>query len=128
MIRQRTLRNAIKATGVGLHTGEKVYLTLCPAPVNTGIVFRRVDLDPVVEIPARAERLEPACRLPVLAGQADVREVARDRDMVRVGGAQVADQGVQHLAPVLVAAPLSPRQVTEQTLACELSRGDDDAT
>ncbi|MEQ9395004.1 UDP-3-O-acyl-N-acetylglucosamine deacetylase [Haliea sp.] len=57
MIRQRTLRNAIKATGVGLHTGEKVYLTLCPAPVNAGIVFRRVDLDPVVEIPARAENV-----------------------------------------------------------------------
>jgi len=57
MIRQRTLRNAIKATGVGLHTGEKVYLTLCPAPINAGIVFRRVDLDPVVEIPARAENV-----------------------------------------------------------------------
>ncbi|QIB66616.1 UDP-3-O-acyl-N-acetylglucosamine deacetylase [Kineobactrum salinum] len=57
MIRQRTLRNAIKATGVGLHTGEKVYLTLWPAPVNAGIVFRRVDLDPVVEIPARAENV-----------------------------------------------------------------------
>jgi UDP-3-O-[3-hydroxymyristoyl] N-acetylglucosamine deacetylase len=57
MIRQRTLRNAIKATGVGLHTGEKVYLTLNPAPINTGIVFRRVDLDPVVEIPARAENV-----------------------------------------------------------------------
>ncbi len=57
MIRQRTLRNAIKATGVGLHTGDKVYLTLAPAPVNTGIVFRRVDLDPVVEIPARAENV-----------------------------------------------------------------------
>lgn len=54
MIRQRTLRNAIKATGVGLHTGEKVYLTLAPAAVDTGIVFRRVDLDPVVEIPASA--------------------------------------------------------------------------
>ena len=54
MIRQRTLRNAIKATGVGLHTGEKVYLTLAPAPVDTGIVFRRVDLDPVVEVHARA--------------------------------------------------------------------------
>jgi hypothetical protein len=54
MIRQRTLRNAIKATGVGLHTGEKVYLTLAPAPVDRGIVFRRVDLDPVVEIPACA--------------------------------------------------------------------------
>ena len=57
MIRQRTLRNAIKATGVGLHTGEKVYLTLAPAPVNTGIVFRRVDLDPVVEIPGRADNV-----------------------------------------------------------------------
>jgi len=54
MIRQRTLRNAIKATGVGLHTGEKVYLALAPAPVDTGIVFRRVDLDPIVEIPACA--------------------------------------------------------------------------
>ena len=57
MIRQRTLRNAIKATGIGLHTGEKVYLTLNPAPVNTGIVFRRVDLSPVVEIAARAENV-----------------------------------------------------------------------
>jgi UDP-3-O-[3-hydroxymyristoyl] N-acetylglucosamine deacetylase len=57
MLRQRTLRNSIKATGVGLHTGEKVYLTLNPAPVDTGIVFRRVDLNPVVEIPARAENV-----------------------------------------------------------------------
>ncbi len=57
MIRQRTLRTTIRATGVGLHSGEKVYLTLRPAPVNTGIVFRRVDLDPVVEIPARAENV-----------------------------------------------------------------------
>lgn len=57
MIRQRTLRNAIRATGVGLHTGDKVYLTLLPAPVDTGIVFRRTDLDPVVEIAARAENV-----------------------------------------------------------------------
>lgn len=54
MIRQRTLNNTIRATGVGLHTGEKVYLTLKPAAVNTGIVFRRTDLDPVVEIEAKA--------------------------------------------------------------------------
>jgi UDP-3-O-[3-hydroxymyristoyl] N-acetylglucosamine deacetylase len=47
----------IRATGVGLHTGEKVYLTLHPAPVNTGIVFRRTDLDPVVEIQAKAENV-----------------------------------------------------------------------
>ncbi len=54
MIPQRTLKNTIRAAGVGLHSGEKVYLTLKPAPVNTGIVFRRVDLDPVVDIPAHA--------------------------------------------------------------------------
>ena len=57
MIRQRTLRNAIKATGVGLHTGEKVYLTLAPAPVDSGIVFRRVDLNPIVEIHAKASNV-----------------------------------------------------------------------
>ncbi len=57
MIRQRTLKNVIGATGVGLHTGKKVYLTLRPAPVGTGIVFRRVDLDPVVEIAASLERV-----------------------------------------------------------------------
>ncbi|GHA85068.1 UDP-3-O-acyl-N-acetylglucosamine deacetylase [Cognatilysobacter bugurensis] len=55
MLRQRTLKNVIRATGVGLHSGEKVFLTLRPAPVDTGIRFRRVDLDPVQEIPANAE-------------------------------------------------------------------------
>ena len=57
MIKQRTLKNIIRATGVGLHTGKKVYLTLRPAPVDTGIVFGRVDLDPVVYIPALAENV-----------------------------------------------------------------------
>ncbi|NCA89738.1 MAG: UDP-3-O-[3-hydroxymyristoyl] N-acetylglucosamine deacetylase, partial [Gammaproteobacteria bacterium] len=52
MIRQRTLKNVIRATGVGLHTGEKVYLTLRPATPDTGIVFRRTDLDQPVDIPA----------------------------------------------------------------------------
>ena len=55
MLRQRTLKNLIRATGVGLHSGDKVFLTLRPAPVDTGIVFRRTDLDPEVEIPANAE-------------------------------------------------------------------------
>lgn len=54
MIKQRTLKNAIRATGVGLHTGQKIYLTLLPAPVDTGIIFRRVDLTPPVDIEARA--------------------------------------------------------------------------
>jgi UDP-3-O-[3-hydroxymyristoyl] N-acetylglucosamine deacetylase len=57
MIRQRTLKNVIRATGVGLHTGEKIYLTLRPAPVNTGIVFCRVDLEQVVQIAARTENV-----------------------------------------------------------------------
>ncbi len=55
MIRQKTLKNVIRATGIGLHTGEKVYLTLRPAPVDTGIVFVRSDLDEVVEIKALNE-------------------------------------------------------------------------
>lgn len=52
MLRQRTLKTAIRATGVGLHTGEKVYMTLRPAAANTGIVFRRIDLEDPVDIPA----------------------------------------------------------------------------
>lgn len=54
MLRQRTLKTAIRATGVGLHTGEKVYMTLRPAAENAGITFRRVDLDEPVDIPADA--------------------------------------------------------------------------
>ncbi len=57
MIRQRTLKNVIRATGVGLHTGEKVYLTLRPAPVDSGIIFRRIDLDESVEVVAKAENV-----------------------------------------------------------------------
>ena len=57
MIKQRTLKNVIRATGVGLHSGEKVYLTLKPAPVDTGIVFCRTDLDPMVQIAAYAENV-----------------------------------------------------------------------
>ena len=52
MLRQRTLKTAIRATGVGLHTGEKVYMTLRPAAVNEGITFHRVDLDEPVAVPA----------------------------------------------------------------------------
>lgn len=55
MIRQKTLKNVIRATGVGLHTGEKIYLTLRPAAADSGIIFVRVDADPVVEIPALTE-------------------------------------------------------------------------
>ena len=57
MIRQRTLKNVMRATGVGLHTGEKVYLTLRPAAANTGIKFRRVDLPEPVVIEAKPENV-----------------------------------------------------------------------
>lgn len=57
MVKQRTLKNVIRATGVGLHTGEKVYMTLRPAAVDTGIVFRRVDLEQPVDIRATAENV-----------------------------------------------------------------------
>jgi len=55
MLRQRSLKTRIRATGIGLHSGQKVYMTLRPAPVNTGIVFRRVDLESPVDLPARAD-------------------------------------------------------------------------
>ena len=54
MLFQRTLKQLISASGVGLHSGCKVHLTMRPAPANTGIIFRRVDLDEPVEIPADA--------------------------------------------------------------------------
>jgi UDP-3-O-[3-hydroxymyristoyl] N-acetylglucosamine deacetylase len=55
MVKQKTLKTVIRATGIGLHTGEKVYLTLRPAPIDTGVVFVRTDLSPVVEIKASNE-------------------------------------------------------------------------
>lgn len=57
MIKQRTLKNVIRAMGVGLHTGKKVYLTLRPAPIDSGIRFRRIDLEKPVEILARPEKV-----------------------------------------------------------------------
>lgn len=57
MLRQRTLKNVIRATGVGLHTGEKVYLTLRPAAPDVGIIFRRVDLPAPVEIKASSQNV-----------------------------------------------------------------------
>jgi UDP-3-O-[3-hydroxymyristoyl] N-acetylglucosamine deacetylase len=53
-VKQRTLKESIRATGIGLHGGVKVYMTLRPAPANTGIVFRRIDLDEPIDIPANA--------------------------------------------------------------------------
>ena len=76
MIKQCTLKQIIKATGVGLHTGRKIYLSLRPAPVNTGIVFRRVDLDRMVEIKANPENVGDTALSTTLArGEARVSTV-----------------------------------------------------
>lgn len=56
MIRQRTLKEIVKTTGVGLHSGRKVTLTLRPAAANTGIIYRRTDVNPPIDFPA-----DPAC-------------------------------------------------------------------
>ena len=57
MIKQRTLKNVIRAMGIGLHSGEKIHLALRPAPPHTGIVFRRIDLEKPIEILARPENV-----------------------------------------------------------------------
>lgn len=55
MLKQRTLSNSIRASGVGLHSGEKVNMTLRPAAKDTGIIFRRLDIEPIQQIPALAK-------------------------------------------------------------------------
>ncbi|MBP6309259.1 MAG: UDP-3-O-acyl-N-acetylglucosamine deacetylase [Arenimonas sp.] len=74
MIKQRTLKNVIRATGVGLHSGEKVFMTLRPAAVNTGIVFRRIDLPSPVEIKAEAH----------LVGQTQLCTVLVDENGIKI--------------------------------------------
>ncbi len=76
MAQQRTIKDSIRSTGIGLHTGRKVLMTLRPAPPNTGIVFRRTDLDPPVDIPARATNVtETMLGTSLAAGDAGVSTV-----------------------------------------------------
>ena len=75
-MKQRTLRNPIRATGIGLHTGRKVLMVLRPAPPNVGIVFRRTDLDRPVDVPARATNVtETTLGTTLSAGGASVSTV-----------------------------------------------------
>ena len=85
MLRQRTLKSLISASGVGLHTGSKVRLTLRPAPPDTGIVFRRVDLASPVSIPARAELIGEA-RLASTLVKGDVKIHTIEHLMSALGG------------------------------------------
>ncbi|MDD9341602.1 MAG: UDP-3-O-acyl-N-acetylglucosamine deacetylase [Providencia heimbachae] len=73
MIKQRTLKRIIKATGVGLHTGKKVTLTLRPAPANTGVIYRRTDLNPPVDFPADAKSVRDTMLCTCLVNEDNVR-------------------------------------------------------
>ncbi|MGL5726311.1 MAG: UDP-3-O-acyl-N-acetylglucosamine deacetylase [Plesiomonas sp.] len=73
MIKQRTLKRGIEATGLGLHTGRKVTLTLRPAPANTGVIYRRTDLTPPVDFPADAKSVRDTMLCTCLVNDDDVR-------------------------------------------------------
>ncbi|MBQ4890027.1 MULTISPECIES: UDP-3-O-acyl-N-acetylglucosamine deacetylase [Shewanella] len=73
MIFQRTVQKMVKSTGVGLHSGNKVTLCIMPAPVNTGIVLRRTDLTPAVEIPAKANLVRETTMCTALVNDEGVR-------------------------------------------------------
>jgi UDP-3-O-[3-hydroxymyristoyl] N-acetylglucosamine deacetylase len=98
MIKQRTLKNVIRATGVGLHTGKKVYLTLRPAPVDTGVIFRRVDLKVPVEIKARPENVGDT-RLSTTLVKGDVRICTVEHLLSALAGLGIDNAYVDLSAP-----------------------------
>ena len=98
MIKQRTLRNEIRATGVGLHTGKKVYLALKPAPVDSGIIFCRTDLEPPVEIKARATSVGDT-RLSTALFNGDVRVSTVEHLMAALAGLGIDNAYIEVSAP-----------------------------
>ena len=103
MIKQRTLKNVIRATGVGLHTGDKVYMTLRPAAVDTGIVFRRVDLAEPVEIRSCCENVGDT-RLSTTLVQGDVRIATVEHLLSAIAGLGIDNAYVDlsaHEVPIM---------------------------
>jgi UDP-3-O-[3-hydroxymyristoyl] N-acetylglucosamine deacetylase len=98
LIKQRTLKNSIRATGVGLHTGEKIYLTLRPAAADTGIVFRRIDLDVPVEIKASPENVGDT-RLSTTLVKGDVRIATVEHLLSAIAGLGIDNAYVDLSAP-----------------------------
>ncbi len=99
MIKQRTLKNVIRATGVGLHTGKKVYLTLRPAPVDSGVIFRRVDLDPPVEIKASPDNVGDTRLSTTLVAANDVRISTVEHLLSAIAGLGIDNTCVDVSAP-----------------------------
>lgn len=99
MLKQRTVKQVIRASGVGLHSGEKVYLALHPAPVDSGIVFRRTDLNPPVFIPARADLVRETTMSSNLVVDDDVRVGTVEHLMSALAGLGIDNALIDVSAP-----------------------------
>ncbi|WP_337841350.1 UDP-3-O-acyl-N-acetylglucosamine deacetylase [Rheinheimera sp.] len=99
MIKQRTITKTVSSVGVGLHKGEKVTLTLRPAPDNTGIVFRRVDLDPVVDFPVRPELVGDTVMCTCLINEEGVRLSTTEHLMAAIAGLGIDNLLIEVDAP-----------------------------
>src|SRR5690349_20781316 len=98
MLRLRTLKKLVSASGVGLHTGKKVRITLRPAPIDTGVVFRRIDLESPVDIPARADAVGET-RLSSCLVRGDAKVYTVEHLMSALGGMGVDNVFVDVDAP-----------------------------
>ncbi|MBU25190.1 MAG: UDP-3-O-[3-hydroxymyristoyl] N-acetylglucosamine deacetylase [Gammaproteobacteria bacterium] len=101
MIAQRTLKNVVRATGVGLHSGDTVYLTLRPAPENHGIQFKRIDLDPPVLIRANADSVSQTTLSTCLSSPDGVRVSTVEHLLSALSGMGVDNILVECNAPEL---------------------------
>ncbi|WP_028116197.1 UDP-3-O-acyl-N-acetylglucosamine deacetylase [Ferrimonas senticii] len=99
MSKQQTLQRPIQAAGVGLHSGNKVTMVIKPAPVNTGIVFRRVDLDPVVEVPARADLVKETTLCTGLSTDAGVKVLTIEHLMAAIASLGIDNAYIEVDAP-----------------------------
>jgi UDP-3-O-[3-hydroxymyristoyl] N-acetylglucosamine deacetylase len=101
MIRQRTLKQAVRASGIGLHSGRKVYMSLLPAGPDTGIVFRRTDLNPHAEIPAQAHLLREAVMCSTLVSDAGDKIMTVEHLMSALAGLGIDNCLVELSSPEL---------------------------
>lgn len=99
MLRQRTIKHSIRASGVGLHSGEKVLLTLLPAPDNCGIVFRRSDLDPPAEVQADALAVRETTMSSTLVTDAGIKVGTVEHLMSALAGLGIDNLVVEVSAP-----------------------------
>src|SRR4051812_9595759 len=98
MLRQRTLKSLIRASGVGLHTGQKVRIVMRPGAVDSGIIFRRVDLASPVDLPARAQLVGEA-RLASTLVKGDVKINTVEHLMSALGGLGIDNAYIDLDAP-----------------------------